>query len=121
MRIAFALLLIAGCETKLTITEPTNVSVDCETTNEGLVCKVKQVVGTQEATACWEFSMTCGNGTVVKAPNSCITVKDGGVAVHTVPRDKLANADECKGDAPPVAKVGNLTINGKTPDVTKPH
>jgi hypothetical protein len=121
MRTAFALFLLAGCETKLSVTEPTNVDVSCETTKDALVCNVKQIVGTQEATACWEFSMTCANGTVIKAPKSCINVKGGGTGVHTIPRDKLVDADKCGGDKPPVAKVENLTINGKAPDVLKPH
>lgn len=121
MRFALALFLLVGCETKLTVTEPTNVTVDCETTQEALVCTVKQVVGTQEATACWEFSMTCGNGTVVKAPKSCLSVKNGGTGVHTLPRDKLTGADNCKGETPPVAKVENLTINGNPPDKVTPR
>lgn len=121
MRIAIVLLLLSACETKLTVTEPTNVDVSCETTKTDLVCTVKQLVGTAEATACWEFSMTCGNGTVVKAPKGCISVKNGGTSIHTMPRDKLTNQDQCGGDTPPVAKVENLTINGKTPDTIKPH
>lgn len=121
MRIAAALLFLVACEAKVSVTEPTNVDVNCETTKEALVCTVKQTVGKSEATACWEFSMTCGNGTVIKAPKSCISVKDGGTGIHTIPRDKLENADKCGGDTPPVAKVENLTINGKTPDKTTPH
>lgn len=121
MRHVLALFLVAGCETKLTVTEPTNVTVDCETTKDALVCTVKQVVGTQEATACWEFTMTCGNGTVIKAPKGCLSVKNGGTGIHTTPRDKLVGADQCGGDTPPVAKVENLTINGKTPDTVKPR
>lgn len=121
MRIAVALLLMTACEGKITVSEPTNVDVDCTTVAEGVECVVKQTLGTSEAEACWDLTFTCANGAIVKPPHLCQKVKDGGTAKLLTPRDKLDGIDKCGGDKPPTGKLENLTINGKTPDKVTPH
>ncbi len=100
----------AGCK------ENVNVTVNCETVadpNVAVLCQIKQVQGKTEVEACWDFAVTCANGTVVQTPRSCAKVKDGGSAVHRTEADKLTNLDKCAGDKPPTAKVSNFTINGE--------
>ncbi|HTM19877.1 MAG TPA: hypothetical protein VL172_05195 [Kofleriaceae bacterium] len=90
------------------------VRVDCEVpTQEAVECTVEQTQGKDEIEACWDFEITCANGEVVGAPNTCTKVKDGGKEKVTIGRDKLTNADKCGGKGQPTAKVSNLTINGK--------
>lgn len=119
MRFAAVVVLLAACEVK--VSEPTKVDVNCETTKDGLDCTVKQTMGKAEAEACWDFIVTCGNGTQVKPPRLCAKVKDGGSTKLSTPRDKLAGIESCGGDQPPTAKVENLTIDGRTPDSITPH
>jgi hypothetical protein len=103
----FALLfLLAGCEVK--VTTPTKVDVNCEAASDGVHCTVKQTEGTSEAEACWDFTVTCEQGTV-KTPRMCAKVKDGGTVKADTPRDKLIGIDTCKGDP------------CKTPDFVTPH
>jgi len=104
--------LLAGCGEKVA------VHVDCITTAAPAVeCTVKQTQGKGEVEACWDFTVTCANGNVVKAARTCQKVKDGGEVKTTIAADKLTGLDQCGGSGPPVAKVDHLTIDGKA--VTK--
>jgi hypothetical protein len=106
---ALLLLAIVACKG-----EDVSVHVDCITTAAPAVeCEVKQTKGKSEVEACWDFSVTCANGVVVKAPHWCQKVKDGGTVKATIPGDKLDGVDKCAGDGPPTAKLENMTINGK--------
>jgi len=94
--------------------EDVAVHVDCISTAAPAVeCEVKQTKGKSEVEACWDFSVTCANGNVVKAPHWCQKVKDGGTVKATIPGDKLTGMDKCGGEGAPTAKLENLTINGK--------
>jgi hypothetical protein len=96
---------LAGCES-------VKVSVDCVTVAGPAVnCDVKQTEGKSEVEVCWDFAVTCDNGTKVTAPRSCAKVKDGGTTHLVIPGDKLTDADKC--DSGPKATVSNLTLNGK--------
>jgi hypothetical protein len=101
--------LLGGCS------EQVNVTVNCVTTAAPAVeCEVTQTKGKAEVEVCWDFTATCENGVVVKT-HACQKVKDGGSAKTTIPADKLPDVDKCAGSKPPVAKVDNLTLNGKPP------
>ncbi|MBA2544965.1 MAG: hypothetical protein H0V17_35305 [Deltaproteobacteria bacterium] len=103
-----AAVLATGCS------ESVNVSINCVTTAAPAVeCTAQQTQGKGEVEACWDFDVTCGNGTVVKAPRSCVKLKDGSTEKVTIPGDKLTNSDQCAGDTKPVAKLSNTTLNGK--------
>lgn len=103
-----ALVALGGC----TITEPVKVAVNCATNKtNSLECSVTQTQGKSEVEACWDFAITCGNGTIVKAPKTCQKVKEGGTEKVTVPADKLTNLERCAGDAK--AAISGLMINGK--------
>jgi hypothetical protein len=107
----FAMSLLAGCRG-----EEVLVHVDCKTTAEpSIECDVTQTKGKSEVEACWDVSVTCGNGAVVKAPHTCQKVKDGGTAKTTIPGDKLTGFDQCQAGSGggPTAKLENMTINGK--------
>ena len=105
--IAGALLALAGCKG-----EQVKVEVLCETVQGPAVnCDVKQTEGKSEIEVCWDFSVTCTNGTKVDAPRSCAKVKDGGTTKYVIPGDKLVGAEKCDGG--PKATVTNMTINGE--------
>jgi hypothetical protein len=105
--IVFALAL-AGCR------ENVRAQVNCVTTAAPAVdCTVQQTQGKSEIDVCWDFAVTCANGTKVTAPRTCQKVKDGGTEKLTIPGDKLENVAQCAGDKPPVGAISNLTINGK--------
>jgi hypothetical protein len=107
---ALALILLAGCS------ENVGVSINCITTAAPAVeCELKQTKGKSEVEVCWDFSATCANDAVVKAARTCAKVKDGGTAKAVIPADKLEGLDKCAGDKPPIAKVDNMTLNGKPP------
>ena len=94
--------------------EEVAVHVDCITTAAPAIeCEVKQTKGKSEVEACWEMTVTCANGGIVKAPKWCQKVKDGGTAKTTIPGDKLTGMEGCGGTGAPTAKLENLTINGK--------
>jgi len=94
--------------------EEVNVNVECVTTAAPAVeCTVKQTKGKSEVETCWDFSVTCGNGEVVKAQRTCHKIKDGATDKVTIGADKLSNVEKCAGSAAPAAKLENLTINGK--------
>ncbi len=100
--------LLAGCSEKV------NVHVDCITTAAPAVeCTLTQNQGKSEVEVCWDFSVTCANGAVVKAPNTCHKIKDGATEKVTIPGDKLTDIDKCGGDKPPQPRLENLTLNGK--------
>lgn len=108
--IAAALCALAGCS------EQVHVSVDCATKETGVECKVAQTEGKSEVEACWDFSVTCGNGAVVTADHTCQKVKDGRTETALIPNAKLHGLDKCavgEANKPPVAAMTNLTINGK--------
>lgn len=106
-RLTVLLFVLAGCNEKV------NVHIDCITTAAPAVeCTVKQTQGTSEVDVCWDFSVTCGNGTVVKAPNTCHKIKGGATEKVTIPGDKLTDIDKCAGSNPQ-PKLENMTINGK--------
>lgn len=88
------------------------VSVNCETVaGPAVECEVKQIEGKAEVDVCWDFAVTCNNGTKIQPPRSCAKVKDGGTTHYTIPSDKLKDAEKCDGGAK--AAVTNLTIDGK--------
>lgn len=98
---------LVGCK------EEVNVNVNCMTTATPAVeCTLEQNKGKAEVEVCWDFSATCENGTVVKAPRTCGRVKDGGTATVTIPGDKLTDLDKCAGSKPPTAKIENLKLTG---------
>jgi hypothetical protein len=100
--------LLSGCES-------IKVSVNCETVAGPEVdCELKQVEGKKEVEVCWDFSVTCNNGTTVTPPRSCAKVKDGATTKYVIAKDKLKDAEKCDGG--PKAKVANLTIDGKKAD-----
>ena len=100
--------LAAACK------EQVNVNIACVTTAAPAVeCTVTQTKGKSEVEACWDFSATCANGTVVKAARTCQKIKDGGTEKVTIGADKLTGLDKCAGSTPPTAKLENMTINGK--------
>jgi len=100
-----ALLALAGCES-------VNVKLDCVTTAGPTVnCDLIQTEGKSEVEVCWDFKVTCDNGTTVTPPRSCAKVKGGGTARYVIPKEKLAGAEKC--DANPKATVSNVTLNGK--------
>lgn len=102
-----ALVAFAGCKR-----ETVKVEVLCATVEGPAVnCDVKQTEGKSEIEVCWDFSVTCNNGTKVDAPRSCTKVKDGGTTNYVIPGDKLVGAEKCDGG--PKATVTNLTINGE--------
>jgi hypothetical protein len=106
---ALFLLGLVACES-----EEVAVHVDCISTAAPAVeCEVKQTKGKSEVEACWDFSVTCANGGVVKAPHWCQKVKGGATVKATIPGDKLTGMDTCGGDGKPTAKLENMTINGK--------
>jgi hypothetical protein len=99
-------MLAAGC------TEHVNATVNCITAAGPVAnCDVAETVGSAEIDVCWDFTVTCKNGTKVAALKNCAKVKDGGKTKHVIPSDKLKGAEKCDGS--PVAAVTNLTINGK--------
>mgnify|MGYP000358402475 CR=1 FL=1 len=101
---------LAGCD------ETVGANVQCVTTGVPAVeCDVAQTVGKSEIEVCWDFAVTCANGSEVKAERTCQKVKDGATVKTVIPKEKLAGVDQCGGDGPPVGKMANLTINGKTP------
>ncbi len=103
---------LAGCGEKV------HVGVNCTTTAAPAVeCVVTQKAGTSEVEACWDFSVTCGNGAIVTAPTACQKVKDGGTVKHTIPGDKLVGIDKCGGSGPPKGVLANMTLNGKPSDL----
>ena len=110
MKQALALAIVfcvAGCES-------VKVHVNCVTTKDSTVeCTVQQTSGKAEVEACWDFAVTCPNGTVVKAPRTCQKVSGGGTQKVTVPFDKLTNLDKCGGTGESTAALSNLTLDGK--------
>lgn len=99
--------LLAGCKEKV------HVNVNCATTAAPAVeCTLEQDQGKSEVEVCFDFSATCENGTLVKAPRTCGNVKDGGKITVTIPGDKLTDLDKCAGTKPPTAKVENLSLKG---------
>ena len=102
---------VAGCES-------VKVNVNCVTTQESAVeCTVQQTQGKAEVEACWDFTVTCPNGTVVKAPRTCQKVSGGGTQKSTVPADKLTNLDKCGGTGESKAALSNLTLDGKASSI----
>jgi hypothetical protein len=113
MKLLTAVLLVLpvaiGCKG-----EDVSVHVDCITTAAPAIeCDVKQTKGKSEVEACWDSSVTCANGNVVKAQRWCQKVKDGATVKTTIPADKLTGIEGCGGDGAPTAKLENLTLNGK--------
>jgi hypothetical protein len=99
--------LLAGCKEKV------HVNVNCETTAAPAVeCTLDQDKGKGEVEVCFDWSATCENGTIVKAPRTCGKVKDGGKATVTIPGDQLTDLGKCAGTKPPTAKVENLVLKG---------
>jgi hypothetical protein len=106
---ALLVALLAGCKG-----EEVQVHIDCITTAApSIECTVQQTKGKSEVEACWDVSVTCANGAVVKAPHWCQKVADGGTVKTTIPGDQLTGIDGCAGNGPPTATLENMTLNGK--------
>jgi len=109
---SLAVLALVGSTSLVGCSEQVNVTVQCVTTAEpGVECDLAQVKGKSEVEVCWDFSVTCANGTKIDAPRSCAKVRNGGTTKYKIPGDKLANVDKCDGE--PKASVTNLTLNGE--------
>lgn len=94
--------------------EDVKVSVNCETVADPAVnCELNQTQGKGAAQVCFDFSVTCANGAVVKAERSCGDVADGKISKLRIAGDKLTGIDKCAGDGAPVGKVENLKITAK--------
>jgi hypothetical protein len=105
-----ALVALAGCKDRI------HVGVVCRSVEGPMIqCDVFEDRGTVEAEACWDISITCGNGAVVGAPRTCAKVKDGGTTKVTVPGDKLTNLDSCGGTNPQL-NMTHMTIDGQAVD-----
>jgi hypothetical protein len=105
--LVLAIVVLAGCES-------VKVNVNCATTKDSSVeCTVQQTQGKGEVEACWDFAVTCPNGTVVKAPRTCQKVSGGGTQKAIVTSDKLTNLDKCGGSGEAKAALTNLTLDGK--------
>lgn len=99
---------LASC----TVEEEVRVAVDCTANaRDEVECAITQKVGKAEAEACWDFAVTCANGTIVKAPRTCQKVKQGGTEKLVIPKDRLRGLAECDGGAK--AEITNLTVNGQ--------
>jgi hypothetical protein len=103
--LALLVLAVAGC------TENVKATVNCKTTATTAECEVKQTEGKAAVEVCWDFSVTCHNGTKIESLKNCAKVSGGGTTHHTITADRLKGTEKC--DASPVAKVANLTLNGK--------
>ena len=101
-------LVVAACS------ESVAVSIDCvSTAAPAIECEAKQTAGKSEVETCWDVQVECANGAVVKAPHTCVKVKDGASSKVTIPGSKLEGLDKCGGHGPPKAVLSNQTINGK--------
>jgi hypothetical protein len=99
--------LLPGCQG-----ESVNANVHCLTAVGPVAnCEVTETEGKSEIEVCWDFTVTCKNGTKVEAKKNCAKVHGGGTTKHVIPGDKLKGAEKCDGN--PVAAVTNLTLNGK--------
>jgi hypothetical protein len=104
---AALVVLLPGCQG-----ESVNAHVHCLTAAGPVAnCEVTETEGKSEIEVCWDFTVTCKNGTKVEAPKNCAKVHGGGTTKYTIPGNKLKGAEKC--DSNPVANVSNLTINGK--------
>jgi hypothetical protein len=98
--------VVAGCG------ENVDANVHCVTAAGPVAnCDVTETKGHAEIDVCWDFTVTCNNGTKIEARKNCAKVKGGATVKHVIPGDKLKGAAKC--DSNPVATVTNLTINGK--------
>ncbi len=109
MKLAASLALViasAGCS------EQVHVKVDCISTTEGATCTLIQDRGKTEVEVCWDFAVTCGNGSVVSADRACQKVGDGATVEHLITNDKLHGKEQCGGTGPKGA-LKNITLNGE--------
>ena len=98
--------LLAGCS------ENVKAQVNCLTAAGPVAnCDVVETEGKSEVEVCWDFTVTCKNGTKIEAKANCAKVHGGGTTKHQIPGDKLKGAEKCDGS--PVAAVTNMTLNGK--------
>jgi len=103
---AALVVLLAGCS------ENVKAHVDCVTAVGPVAnCDVVETEGKSEVEVCWDFTVTCKNGTKIEAKANCAKVSGGGTTKHVIPGDKLKGSEKCDGS--PVAAVTNLTLNGK--------
>ena len=105
--------LMLACKAEVTVGggEAVHVTVNCVTVAEPAVeCELKQMQGKGAAQVCFDFSVTCANGAVVKAERSCGNVADGKISKLRITGDKLTGMDKCGGDGAPTGKVENLKI-----------
>jgi hypothetical protein len=94
--------------------EDVKVSVNCATAADLAVdCELNQTAGTAEVEVCFDFSVTCANGAVVKAPRSCGAAAGGKISKLRIPGDKLVGMDKCGGDGAPKAVVENIVVKAK--------
>lgn len=103
--------MLASLGTLVGCMEPVEVSVNCSTNEDGVECEAKETKGKGEAKTCWDFTVECEGDVKVEAPNTCVTLKDGGSEKTKIPMDKLKNADKCTKATG--AKVSKITINGQ--------
>lgn len=115
LAVFLASILFLGCKAEVSVGggEAVNVTVNCVTVAEPAVeCELNQVQGKSAAQVCFDFSVTCANGAVVKAERACGNVAEGKISKLKIPGDKLTGMDKCGGEGAPVGKVENLKITG---------
>ena len=92
-------------------TEDVRANVHCKTAATTAECEVTETQGKAEVKVCWDFSVTCHNGTKIESLKNCAKVSGGGTVKHTITADRLKGTEKC--DASPVMKISNITLNGK--------
>jgi hypothetical protein len=102
-------ILLFGCKG-----EEVKVAVNCVTVADPAVdCELNQTQGKAAVEVCFDFSVTCANGAIVKAPRSCGLVAGGQRSKLRIPGDKLIGFDKCDGAGAPTAVVENIELKAK--------
>ncbi len=79
---------LAGCA------KDNKVSVSCVGTGTAIECTTTHTSGDKRLSPCWDYVVTCENGTRVWA-RACSKVDPEGVVSTTIPISKMKNAAEC--------------------------
>jgi hypothetical protein len=113
-----ACVLLSACTVKCTLGDDDDVSkvhLISEVKGANIEVHVEQTQGKRETEVCFDLTIRCPNGPVLKAPRTCVKVKDGGTVTATIPDDSLIGEGSCDPDKPAPQEFSNLTINGKPP------